>query len=284
MLCGERKNKMNYYTVTKINDNIYQFNDKLSVLSTLVIGKDKALLFDTTYGIGNLKEEVEKVTTKPLVVVNSHGHMDHACGNFQFNEVYIDKEDLDLIQSHTNENYRQRNLESAKQRGVLPNQFDEESYLKERTGKLVLLNENHIFDLGDLTLEVVKIPGHTKGSIALFIKELKIMLVSDGACPYVWMFLNESATLNDYLNSLNKLLEYDFESFLLGHGAGLMERKFMYRLKAITEEVLSGNVDDKFEEYIAPGFEIEGTVSYCEGRPYEAGKCGIIFNKYKITK
>ena len=55
---------MSYFTITKINDSIYQFNDKMSVLSTLVIGTKKALLFDTTYGIGNLKEEVEKIRNK----------------------------------------------------------------------------------------------------------------------------------------------------------------------------------------------------------------------------
>lgn len=282
MQYGRKISKMSYFTVTKINENIYQFNDKLSVLSTLIIGEEKALLFDTTYGIGDLKKEVEQITTKPLIVVNSHGHMDHACGNYQFNEIYIDEEDLDLIEYHTSEVYRKKNLESAKARGTLPQNFDEETYLKQRTGNLKTVKEHHIFDLGNITLEVVKIPGHTKGSIALYLREQKIMLVSDGACPYVWMFLNESATLKDYLNSINKLLEYDFETFLLGHGAGLMNRSFMYRLKAVTEEVLSGKVDDKFEPYTATGFEIEGTVSYCEGKPYEAGKCGIIFNKYKI--
>lgn len=273
---------MSYFIVTKINENIYQFNDQMRVLSTLVIGDNKALLFDTAYGIGDLKKAVLEITDKPLVVVNSHGHMDHACGNFQFDEIYIDKDDLELIQHHTSKEYRLRNLQSAKALNVLPEGFDEETYLQERTGNLKLISENQIFDLGNLNLEVIKIPGHTKGSIALYIKEQKIMLVSDGACPYVWMFLNESATLVEYLNSINKLLEYDFEHFLLGHGAGLMPRSFMYRLKAITQEVLSGNVNDKFEKYNAPGFEVDGTVSYCEGKPYEAGKCGIIFNINKI--
>ena len=247
---------MSYFTVTKINENIYQFNDKLSVLSTLIIGEEKALLFDTAYGIGNLKEEVKQITSKPLIVVNSHGHMDHALGNYQFDEVYIDEDDLDLINTHTSISYRQRYLQTAKERDILPENFNEESYLKQGTGKLKLVKEHHIFDLGGISLEVIKIPGHTKGSIALYIKEQKIMLVSDGACPYVWMFLNESATLTEYLKSINKLLEYDFESFLLGHGAGLMQRSFMYRLKAVTEEVLSGKVNDKFVPYSAAGFEI----------------------------
>lgn len=269
---------MNYFTITKQNENIYQFNDKLGVLSTLVIGSEKALLFDTAYGIGNLKEEVEKITSLPLIVVNSHGHMDHACGNYQFDEIYIDEDDIDLCIYHTSEVYRKRNLNNAIQRNILPDDFDKEKYLNMRTGKLIKLKEHHIFDLGGITLEVVKIPGHTTGSIALYLKEQKTMLVSDGACPYVWMFLNESAPLEDYLKSLDKLLEYDFEKFLLGHGAGYLDRSFMYRVKQKVEEVLSGKYENDYVPYNAPGFEVGGTLAYCEGKPYEQGKCGIIFN------
>ena len=37
---------MNYFTVFKYDDNLYQIKDALGVLSTLVIGNDKALLFE----------------------------------------------------------------------------------------------------------------------------------------------------------------------------------------------------------------------------------------------
>ena len=273
---------MNYFTVFKYDDNLYQIKDALGVLSTLVIGENKALLFDTGYGIGNIKEEVEKITKKPLVVVNSHGHMDHACGNCQFDEIYIDEEDVELCLHHTNLDYRKRNVANARSRGVLPDNFDEEAYYKLRSGNLKLLKEHQIFDLGGLSLEVIKIPGHTQGSVALYIKELKTMLVSDGACPYIWMFLKESTTLVTYLESLRKLLKYDFESFLLGHGAGKLDRSFMYRLEDITLKAISGDYADKYVPYSAPGFEENGTVGLCESKLYEAGKCGILFNITKI--
>ena len=87
---------MGYFTVYKYNENLYQIKDALGSLITLVIGEEKALVFDTGYGIGDLKKQVEEITNKPLIVVNSHGHMDHSCGNYQFEKVYIDKRDLEL--------------------------------------------------------------------------------------------------------------------------------------------------------------------------------------------
>ena len=91
---------MNYFITYQVNDHIYQLKDPMGVLTTLVIGKEKALLVDTAYGIGDLKEAITNITKLPLVVINSHGHMDHSCGNYQFDEVYIDKRDLELCKKH----------------------------------------------------------------------------------------------------------------------------------------------------------------------------------------
>lgn len=55
----------------------------------MIVGEHHALLFDTGYGFGDLKSLVRAVTDKPLYVVNSHGHVDHACGNAQFGSAYI---------------------------------------------------------------------------------------------------------------------------------------------------------------------------------------------------
>lgn len=55
----------------------------------LLEGADLALLIDTGYGAGNLKKFVEKLTDKPLVVVNTHFHPDHSAGNGEFEEVGV---------------------------------------------------------------------------------------------------------------------------------------------------------------------------------------------------
>ncbi len=66
-----------YYTVTKLDASRYRIYSKEQVFSDLLVGKDRALLFDTGYGYGNLKKVVKDITTLPLYIINSHGHMDH---------------------------------------------------------------------------------------------------------------------------------------------------------------------------------------------------------------
>ena len=77
---------MSYFKTFKINDHIFQFKDPMGVLTTLIIGKNKAMLIDTAYGIGDLKKQIEEITKLPLIVIDSHGHMDHTGGNYQFND------------------------------------------------------------------------------------------------------------------------------------------------------------------------------------------------------
>jgi len=55
----------------------------------LLEGNDRALLIDTGWGAGNLREYVEKLTAKPIFVINTHGHLDHSGGNGEWEEVMM---------------------------------------------------------------------------------------------------------------------------------------------------------------------------------------------------
>ena len=55
------------FTIILLTGNLYQIKDALGALATLVIGEEKALLLDTCYGIGDLKQEVQNITSKPLM-------------------------------------------------------------------------------------------------------------------------------------------------------------------------------------------------------------------------
>ena len=58
----------------------------------LLEGEEKALLIDTGYAIGNLRDFVEKITDKPIIVVNTHFHPDHAAGNGEWKEVMVSED------------------------------------------------------------------------------------------------------------------------------------------------------------------------------------------------
>lgn len=269
---------MNYFTTVKYSDNLYQIKDALGVLTTLVIGKDKALLLDTGYGIGNLYEEVRKITKKELIVVDSHGHMDHACGNYQFKEVYISKDDLDIVKEYNSCKWRERNIKAAIDLGVLPDNFDIEKYKTMREGNLKEIKPDSIIDLGDLHLEVIKMEGHTKGSIGLLIKEWKILLVADATCPFVWLFLKESTSVKTYIKMLERTLKLDFDYFLVGHGAKLFKKEEMVKFLNVAKDIKL----DKSVKVSFNNFEELNSYCYTLGEMYNQNDCGVVFDPNKL--
>ena len=269
---------MSYFEVVKYNDQLYQLKDRLGVLVTLVIGSKKALLFDTAYGIGNLKEEVQKITKLPLIVINSHGHMDHSCGNYQFDEVYLHKDDFALCQKHNSYPWRLRNIESAKRMKALPEGFDEEDYLKQNEGVLKEIKIGDIIDLGDLKGEVISMTGHTKGSIGILFKDWKLLLVGDATCPFVWLFLEESEPVSVYTKMLESVMPLPFDNFLVGHGARLFPKSKMVDFYNIAKNIdLGRSVPVSFD-----GFENSNAYCYTLGKMYDQDDCGVVFDPNKL--
>lgn len=206
-----------YFKDHRMAPDIIHIEDPMGVYATLVMGEDRALLFDTAYGIGNLREHVARLTSLPLTVVNSHGHVDHLCGNYHFDQVYIHKEDMALAGEHASVQMRQGLLKEAKAKGLLPEGFDEDAYGVKGPGSLVPVEEGHCFDLGGLTLEVVAVPGHTPGSIGLLCHEKGLVLLGDAANPFLFLFLPESGSVKEYLGTLYKIKALDFERFIISH-------------------------------------------------------------------
>src|SRR5215475_4592886 len=53
---------------------IYEPHQFEETISYLIVGTKQALLFDTGMGIANIKAVVARLTSRPVVVLNSHTH------------------------------------------------------------------------------------------------------------------------------------------------------------------------------------------------------------------
>ena len=200
------------YNVRELEPGLYRIGNS-AVFMDLIVGSHHALLFDTGYGYGDLKAVVRSITDKPLYVVNSHGHVDHACGNQAFGGAYIHPLDMELCREHNGPQMRRAELDVAE----VPPDFDLDAHLRLGTGELKPVGEGDTFDLGGVTLQVIHLPGHTAGSIGLWCPEKKLLYVGDAMNCFVWLFLPESQSLDTYIRSLRKAEALPFTHMVQSH-------------------------------------------------------------------
>lgn len=270
---------MDYFTNYQINDHIWQIKDPMGVLTTLIVGNERALLIDTAYGIGDLKSYLQKFTILPLIVVNSHGHMDHSCGNYQFEKIYISKKDKNLCKVHNSTTRRMKNIKNALKNNLIDETYNIEKYLNQGTGNLVNLEENTCFNLGGLTIKAINMEGHTAGSLGFLIEEDKILVTSDAACPFVWLFLEESTTVTTYIKMLERIIKLDFNGILLGHGVGnLLDKSRLIEFLEIAKNIdLKESIKVTFND-----FENYNSYCYTKYKLYDQNGAGIVFDPNKI--
>ena len=207
------------YRFTEIYPNVFRIENS-AVHMDLLVGEHHALLFDTGYGFDDLHGLVRRITNLPLYVVNSHGHVDHAAGNWQFGEVFIHPADVPVCIEHNGREMRMAEMETA----VLPENFDLEGYLSRDCGHLRPVGEGDVFDLGGITLDVVELPSHTAGSIGLYWRERKILYVGDAVNCFLWLFLPEATKLSVYRDTLYKVRDMDFEKMIQSHEPRVMPK------------------------------------------------------------
>lgn len=253
-----------FYRVTELRHGVYRIDSAEQVHMDLFVGSKQALLFDTGYGYGDLKKVVDGLTKLPLAVVNSHGHLDHTCGNFRFGgDIYIHPSDMELCRQHNSPEMRKGAVESGHHSfnymtkemcNILPEDFDEEAYINAGYGNLIPVEEGHIFDLGGITLEVVEVPGHTRGSIGLLYREEKLFYAGDAMNPFLWLFAPEATMLSEYKQTLKKAEALDFKELVISHGPMVLPKAVLADFVDAAEQV-DFEKGVPFQTPMAPGVE-----------------------------
>ncbi len=191
-----------WYSAKEIGPKVWVIDDHGADNMYLVEGADSAMLIDTGLGSADLASFVSRLTSKPLIVMNTHGHPDHAGGNYQFSKVYVHPADSSASRSFNVPAAREGSAKTMLQ-GNKP--ADNEVYTgKPFNTRLLPLRDGQEFNLGGRKIQVMETPGHTPGEICLLDIENKLLFTGDNNNGLVWLFLGNCLPLNKYLSSLER--------------------------------------------------------------------------------
>ena len=143
---------------------IYEPHQFEETISYLILGRERALLFDTGKGIGDLKALTSKLTTLRVTVLNSHTHNDHVGDNWQFDTVYGMDTEFTRQNAKGSEADAQAEIAPGKICGALPAGFDRSAYATRPWHVTKWLHDSDRIDMGGRTIEVMATPGHTPDS------------------------------------------------------------------------------------------------------------------------
>lgn len=148
----------------------------------LIIGPERAMLIDTGFGIGDLKALCSVLTgNKELIVVNTHGHPDHAGGNAQFGRVYCHEYDTPAIEDQNGRMWDYLFEHGDREKGrCIWAEFDRNDIIPFTPFEVVGCPDGFCFDLGGgHTVELVHMGGHTPGSCGFLDHGTKSLFTGD---------------------------------------------------------------------------------------------------------
>ena len=251
---------MEYFKTAPLANGVTLIMDLSGVFFYLVEGKEKAALIDTGTGIGNLAEFAKTLTDKPITVLITHVHPDHAGNIYTFadEQVFIPEKDLpdlntDTLSYETRKGYY---LMTHHQGDLCP----DEMIVRCRPIKPQTVYDHDVFDLGGRSLEAVAMPGHTFGSTAYLDRTNRMIFMGDAANQNTLLCCETSDTLENYYHALQCLkgMEDAYDTFLICHGAPVARKSTVDDLLALCEEVMAAEKQGRHVGTIAGGLNPYG--------------------------
>jgi glyoxylase-like metal-dependent hydrolase (beta-lactamase superfamily II) len=212
---------MAYFSVTSIAPGTWQIREPLGVSAFLFEGRERALLSDTCNGFMDIRKTLRKLTHKPLIVMNTHGHSDHAGGNNQFEEIYIRKEDRFMLNPAWQQQQQDLLFGYAKKAyPVIRPLFFYFKLQRFKTYKPRIrpLKEGHAFDLGGRVIHTLHTPGHTPGSVVLLDEQTRTVYAGDAVNNGMFLFFEGCPTPKEYAATLQTLTGLSgYDRFCISH-------------------------------------------------------------------
>jgi glyoxylase-like metal-dependent hydrolase (beta-lactamase superfamily II) len=170
----------------------------------------------------NAAEIARELTDLPLELLNTHADRDHISGNSAFDSFYMSP-------------------------------LEEPSYRSAGgTGTIKPVSQGDTIDLGGRVLEIVDLPGHTPGSIAVLDPECRALISGDPIQDGRIFMFGRFRDLSKYAGSLEALSAFDgrYDEIWPSHGSFPVSPSLVPQLRAAADIILNGRAEGKKVEFM----------------------------------
>jgi glyoxylase-like metal-dependent hydrolase (beta-lactamase superfamily II) len=215
-----------------------------------VRGRDRDLVVDTGLGLRSLREAAADLFERPVTAVLTHSHFDHIGGAYEFDRRIAHESERGELESP--EGFRGlttsalgedlvRRLRCAgydvpdTMLTALPRPgYALDTYGVRSAPLTGAVRDGDVIDLGDRSFEVLHVPGHSPGSIALWERASGILFSGDAIYDGPLLFDLPGSSPTAYVRTLRRLMTLEVRTVHAGH-----DRSFgRARLREIASDCL----------------------------------------------
>jgi glyoxylase-like metal-dependent hydrolase (beta-lactamase superfamily II) len=190
----------------------------------MLIGENSALLIDSAYGRGDFPNVIDRLTNKPIILVNTHGHYDHTGGNAWFPRAYMHPKAADIARC---------SFEPVDE--VFWANMPYPDY------EIVPVDNGHVFDLGGRRVECIYTPAHAESSLS-FIDHGQRLLFSGDEFDSGQANLSDLNSVKAFLHNMEMLRgrwdEYDF--IMPSHNGAPITKRYIDDFITNARDILAG--------------------------------------------
>lgn len=243
-----------WFDVYELAPGIYSLHEPhqwQEVISYLIVGNERALMFDTGNGIGDIRAVVDSLTDLPIVVVNSHAHYDHVGGNYQFDAIVSIDTDYgrERARGLPNEDVRIELSPEALCRD-LPGETTQDSHvIHPYADRVTWVEDGHTIDIGGYELQILHMPGHSPGSVVLLDRERGYLWSGDTYYPGpIWLFF-PGTDFAAYRESIRRLANMapDFTHVFPAHNVLIDDPDVLVRARDAFEKIVGGELQGEYD-------------------------------------
>ena len=201
----------------RVSDDIYVFTSNLyaQVTASAVVTREGIIVVDTLPFPEETEEMIDylnSLNAGPIkYLVNTHWHGDHTNGNYLFDDsvelVSHKRCQIMLLEQG------QDSIDAAKESSPLLEEVEL------RVPKVVFDEGELVLHVGNKSVEIALMPGHTIDSTVAYVREDKVLLAADTVMPVPYFVWGDRHLFRD---SLMRLQSYNLESVVQGHGEVLL--------------------------------------------------------------
>jgi len=211
--------------LTKVSDGVYSYVDAkhaspqsgFGANAGIVIGKDGVLVVDTLVSAKQARQfikDIRTITNRPIrYVVNTHGHLDHAFGDSEFQKlgaIVVTHRDCKLDMARNGEAI----LKNAGAYGLAATEMEGTTIAR----PAISFTDRMEISLGDIDVELIDPgPSHSPGSILVAIPRDKVLFAGDALFTGYHPYLGDG-NLEGWLKVLDRIGAMDADKIVPGHG------------------------------------------------------------------